>query len=260
MITVSSTKLSCYKQCQKKYYFRYVERLEPEVKAEALQVGSKYHSNVESIINTGDFEKEKGADAKINAMSEIWKMQIYPQLGFEIVQAEKFFEKQLADDVRLIGYIDGLDKNGVAIEHKTTSLAINEDYLNKLRFNEQIPLYMIGTDKQELWYTAIKKPTIRLKKKETQEEFEERCLAWYWENAEQKTGVFKLTRFEEELSETKANTIELAREMENRKCYHRNPMACSMLSCEYAPICLNYDPSQKDNLIGYKVKEKREHD
>ena len=114
-----------------------------------------------------------------------------------------------------------------------------------------------------MYYTVCKKPTIRQKQTETAEEYYERCCAWYGEDTDRKIRVIKVTRNEKEVKAHKIALRYIARDMEKDEkakkpkefTFYRNCSNCTAYGrkCEYASICLDYDP--KLEYVEFKKKE-----
>ena len=77
---------------------KYVEMLEPIQKAEALETGSNYHSLLEELNKTGNFESDY---SKESAMATAYKKYIYPH--FKVTEAEKYVEYDLGKLCGLAG-------------------------------------------------------------------------------------------------------------------------------------------------------------
>ena len=150
--------------------------------------------------------------------------------------------------------MDAVTQDGFPVEHKTTGNAGLEKYIDHLAYDDQIALYMLVTGKERAIYTVIQKPTIRLKKDETEEEYLERVSQWYDTEPERKILTLSVVRTKSELEEKRQELIYLAKEMRRRKLYYRNPTACAITSCPYASICLSYEPDIQ--LTGFYKKEK----
>ena len=251
-IRKSYSEISTYKQCRKKYYFSYVENLRSTTKSEPLVMGSSYHKKLEQIIKDGDFEK---TNDKTDVMASVWEKHIYPQL--DIVESEKYFDTEITKDLNIVGYVDGVCRNGWQIEHKTTSTKIDEAYIHKLAWDDQIPIYMLANNSRDMWYTVIQKPSIRQKQNESYESYLTRCEEWYEDGTETKIALFAVHRTDADIAEKKKEVIDIACEIENCKLYYRNPSACSIYGCEFSSICLNYDPKF---TIGFESKRGREED
>ncbi|MDE7104970.1 MAG: PD-(D/E)XK nuclease family protein [Ruminococcus sp.] len=258
---ISASKVKCYKACKKKYYFSYVEELQAVKDAQTLVDGSNYHSKIESLYNTGDFEIDF-ENPKVSAMATAYKKYIYPQ--FEVRKAEECFEYQLSEDCTLVGRFDGIAKDDCVVEHKTTSSDVDEEYIYGLQWDEQILDYMLASGKNEMYYTVCKKPTIRLKQNETNEEFYQRCVEWYDTDTDKKIRVIKVTRNQKEIEQQKEYLKHIASRMEYDEewykatisaCdgkdpagwFYRNPSHCTCYGrrCEFASICLDYDPTMQ---------------
>lgn len=236
---VSQSQVRCYKACRRLYYLKYVEGLQYNKEIEPLQVGASYHEKIEELYNKGYFES--GA-TKTDAMAFAYEKYIYPQ--FKVKGAEKWFDCQLNDKHSLIGRVDAIAEDGLLVEHKTTSSDITEEYLYNLQWDEQVLAYMLAYGVTEMYYTVCKKPTIRQKQNETDEEFFGRCCKWYDEDTNSKIKVFKVTRTQEEIDNYKQQLIDTIDEMEQQTLFYNNTSNCTCWGrrCEYSSICLNYDP------------------
>ena len=238
MFQISATKLNTYISGRKKYDFMYNEELQPVEKSEALEIGSNYHEAIAMYLKNK--EETVVEDIKIRAMRSAFIEFLYPQLD-EVKDVEVYKEMQLDDDTKIIGYIDGITKDGVPIEHKTTSKSVDEFYINRLNWDMQVSLYMILTGKNKCIYTVCQKPTIKMKKDETEEEFFNRCIQWYHEETDKKVGLFEVVRTNEELEAKKDEVLKICNEIKNTNLYFRNPNNCMILDCPYSSICLDYD-------------------
>ena len=236
---VSQTQVKAYKSCRRLYELSYVEGLKYNKSIDALDTGATYHGKIEQLYKKGYFDY---TGDKTDAMAFAYEKYIYPQ--FKVECAEKWFEYQLNDKHTLIGKVDAIATDGLLVEHKTTSNNVGEEYIYNLQWDEQVLAYMLSHGVNEMYYTVIKKPTIRQKQNETDEEFLQRCCAWYAEDTESKVRVFKLTRTQEELDEYKEQLIATIDEMEKCKLFYRNTTHCTCWGrrCEFSQICLNYNP------------------
>lgn len=235
-ITVSRIKL--FKACRRAYQFRYLEGLIPAETASALQTGISYHEKLEQLYKDGYFEVTDYT--KESAMAMAYKEYIYPK--FAVTASEEWFEKD-----GFIGRVDGVAEDGRLVEHKTASGDIGEEYEFNLQWDEQILMYMYLTGARSMWYTVCRKPTIRQKKNESDEEFFHRMVTWYDEDTESKIRVFEVSRTDEEVEQYAKELREIAEEMRTTHNLYRNPCYCNHWGrrCEYAPVCLYYDPNQE---------------
>lgn len=242
---LSSSLIKTYKRCRRLYELKYIEELYPVTKADALQDGTDYHSGIEKFYKEGIFEPDM-ENPKISAMVRAYIAYVgyaMPELK-KVEYAEKWFNYKLTPKHSVVGICDAIASDGLPVEHKTTSGEINEDYVYNLNWDEQVPTYMLANNVTEMYYTVIRKPTIRQKQNETTEEYYERCFEWYTEDTERKIKVFKVTRSPQEIAEHRENLKILAREIDGCKHFYRNPCMCNLYGrrCEYASVCLNYNP------------------
>ena len=244
---LSASLVKTYKMCRRKYELKYLEELEPVGKSQALQDGSDYHETLEKFYKgesgVGYFE---GCNPKVEAMTMAYFKYIY-QYNEELQSveyAEKWFEYPLTKKHSIVGRNDAVTALGIPVEHKTTSMDVDDEYVYALQWDEQILTYMLANSINEMYYTVVKKPTIRQKQNETDLEFYERCVDWYSTDTDKKVRVIKVTRSFTELEEHRKNLIVMANEIEDCKHFYRNPSACNCYNrrCEYSSVCLNYNP------------------
>jgi len=238
----SISRIKLFKACRRAYYFKYIEGLEPVEKADALKTGSSYHKLLEELYTNNchwdyqDFSKER-------AMAEAYYKYIYPR--FEIKAVEEWRQKDIGNH-SLIGRIDGFSKDGCIVEHKTTSSEISEAYEYNLLWDEQILAYMYLTGSHKVYYTVCRKPTIRQKKNESDEEFFNRMLAWYDEDTDSKIKLLVITRTDEEIQRFVNGFEDICNDMESETNLYMNTQYCNCWGrrCEYSSICLNYNPDE----------------
>lgn len=250
---VSHSELTCYKRCRRLYFLKYKEGLRYNKPIEALENGTSYHAKLEDIYNKGYFDNGL---TKIDAMASAYEKYIYP--NFAMKSVEQWFEKPISKSNIIFGRVDGIATDGLIVEHKTTSGDIDEAYIFALQFDEQILTYMLGNDVNEMYYTVCKKPTIRQKQNETSEEYYDRCCEWFAEDTDKKIRVLKVTRNKKEIDEFKKITSKTITEMASCKCFYKNVSQCMSYGrqCEYAQICLTYDPTI--TYVDFDKKEKKE--
>lgn len=239
---VSISQLKQFKACRRAWYLHYVENLEPVSKSDALTVGTNYHALLETLYKDGKLEDVE--PTKEAAMAKAYEKYIFPAVKVEL--AEEWLEKEVTPEVTLIGRVDGMTADGVVVEHKTTSRDIGAEYEYNLMWDEQVLAYMYLTGTRRIIYTVVKKPTIRLKKDETQEEFYQRMLAWYDDDTESKIRTFDVIRTDEEVQAFVDEFVDTVAQMDGKHCY-RNTLHCSNFGadCPYRSVCLHYDKSQE---------------
>ena len=220
-----------------------MEMLEPIQKTEALETGSNYHKLLETLNTTGEIES--GCTKEI-AMATAYRKYIYPK--FKVSEAEKWFEYDLGNGDKFVGIADGIANDGHIVEHKTTSQEITEQYEYNLLWDEQILAYMLLTGMRKVWYTVCRKPTIRQKKNETDEEFFGRMVAWYDEDTESKIRLLEIERTDNEVEEFRQSLEQIKATMQEAEMdnnFYKNTCHCNVWGrrCEYSSICLNYQPN-----------------
>lgn len=245
-MNVSISTIKLFKACRRAYYFKYIEKLEPVERPEALQTGLNYHSFLENLYANGDFEQDFSKEC---AMATAYKKYIYPKFKVRVV--EEWRTHGIAPDINLIGRVDGIAEDGNLVEHKSTSSEITEEYEYNLLWDEQILAYMYLTGARKVWYTVCRKPTIRQKKNESDEEFFNRMVEWYDEDTESKIRLLEIYRTDEEVEAFSKDLRSIASligivNSGNENQFYRNTCHCNKWGrrCEYSSICLNYDPNQ----------------
>lgn len=250
---VSISQIKCFKSCRRAYELKYIEGLEPVQKSYALETGTNYHQKLEDLYNTGTFDCDY---SKESAMATAYKKYIYPH--FKVQSVEDWIEYKINDQDTYIGRVDGIASDNHLVEHKTTSSSdIIGEYEYNLLWDEQILGYMLATNTRKIWYTVCRKPTIRQKKDESDEEFFNRMVEWYDEDTESKIRYFEVTRTDEEVEQFRQDLIKIVEEMKNPYCY-KNTQHCNSWGrrCEYSSVCIYYDPNQ--DYVEFTKSERRD--
>lgn len=241
---VSISRIRLFKACRRAYWLKYEQNLEPVQRSEALETGLTYHDLIATLYKDGDLLNVEEDCSKEQAMAVAYQKYIYPQIPK--VDAERWFETALDNDT-LVGRIDGVTPDGILLEHKTTSSAIDESYEYGLQWDEQILCYMLATGAREMMYTICRKPTIRQKQNETQEDFFHRMIEWYDEDTDSKIRLLRVIRTDEEVEAFRKSLSAVVWQMKafsDEESYYRNTSHCMTFGrrCEYASVCLSYNP------------------
>lgn len=246
---ISITKLKTFKACRRAYELRYIHNLVPVEKSEALTTGTDYHSKIEQLYKTGKFDLD---NSKASAMATAYFKYIYPMV--HIVDVETEFNLPLYKNLGFTGRVDGITDTGELVEHKTTSLGV-EEFEYSIQWDEQSLGYMLATGRRKMIYTVVQKPTIRQKKTETDEEFFQRMVDWYAEDTYSKIRTFEVVHSDEEIEQFANELLQVVDDMNNCSNYYRNTAHCFRYGrkCEYAQVCLNYDETQQ--YINYTRRE-----
>lgn len=246
----SISRVKTFKACRRAYQLKYLHDLEPVQTSEPLETGINYHSRIEMLYR-GELPDEDDYSREA-AMVTAYHKYIYPQVDIAPDQTEIDFTWKACAGVDVIGRLDGIARDGTLVEHKTTSAEINEQYEYDLAWDEQLLMYMLATGKRKCYYTVCRKPTIRLKKNESEEEFFRRMVAWYDEGTESKIRLLIVERTDQEVKEFEEDLRHVLGEMDLCKTFYRNTLHCFRFGrrCEYAEICQHYDPNE--NYINFR--------
>jgi hypothetical protein len=253
----SISQIKNFKTCRRSYFFRYIEELEPVQKAEPLETGSSYHEFLETLYRDGNLNAVE-EPTKALAMAKAYETYIYPFLAVKAV--EEPFTFVICNDYELIGRVDGIAEDGNLVEHKTTSKDL-EQFEYDLQWDEQLMAYMLAYDVRKVYYTVVKKPTIRLKKNETDEEFYQRMVEWYDIDTHEKIRLIEVERTDEEIEQFRDELCDICYEIERASTHpkrlYKNCLWCNNFGrrCEYSSICLNYDPNE--TYIEFEKVERR---
>lgn len=240
----SVSQIKAFKSCRQLYYLKYDQKLKPLQTAEPLATGTAYHALIESLekgeaLPEDEFTKE-------NAMAHAYQKYILPQ--FHVTESEVKLEKQIGNHI-LFGHLDGLSDDGYIVEHKTASVDISEggEYEYGLLWDEQVLAYMSLSGRRKVHYTVCRKPTIRLRQNESDEEFYHRMIEWYDEDTDSKIRTFVVERTDAEVAEFESEFQDICDIIFHSKKFYKNTCHCSAYGrrCEYSPICLHYDPAQE---------------
>lgn len=243
----SITRIKMFKACRKAWDLRYNACLIPVQSSDAIETGKSYHTYLEALENGEAIDVDY---SKACAMAKAWEKYILPQISVE--KAELEIEKKIGAHI-LHGYVDGIASDGCIVEHKTTSRDISEggEYEYSLLWDEQVSAYMSLTGQRKVYYTVCRKPTIRIKKDESEQEFYERMVAWYDEDTAHKIRIFTIERTDAEVVQFERDFESICAEMQEAEAekgkVYRNTCHCNAYGrrCEYASICLHYDPEQE---------------
>ena len=238
---LTASMVKCFKQCPRRYELEYVYDLKPKMPAAYLDLGTDYHSRLEALLKGEEWSKDGIAGAMANAFDTY-----VPWRQWDIKAVESEFWLPMATGLILKGKMDAVLMDGTPVEHKTFGGGDWDKYVHHLAWDDQATLYMLaaGTNAagmNKVIYTVCKKPTIRQRRGEWPEEYEERCWHWYDpdEGGADKVRVFEVTRAWGEIEAAHDELIALAQTIK-RGHFYRNPQACALVACPYESICLSY--------------------
>tara|TARA_R100001079_G_scaffold100636_1_gene65197 strand:+ start:1141 stop:2028 length:888 start_codon:yes stop_codon:yes gene_type:complete len=230
---LTQTEIVTFGKCEKRWEHRYVSWLTPFVESMALSMGSAFHEgldagNPEAAVDYldkqdpawGQWEDGKNrvnkaiAHTMVSAALKQWqswpdKSEFQFQLGLPKPGTGNVSKKH-----RLSGVWDGVWEGShprfpgevVLGEWKTASI-VNNDYMQRLDIDFQVSAYLwvasklYGKPVTKMVYRVVKKPTIRQRKNETEEEYIDRLRQDYEERPEHYLFETVVERTEEQLDE-----------------------------------------------------------
>lgn len=248
-LSISAIKL--FKACRRAYELRYVYKVTPIQTSEALETGLNYHKMIEDFETTGKLPELTSKEA---AMAMAYAKYIHKDMPMFV--PEQWFECKIGRGKQLIGRLDGVSvDNKAVIEHKTTSVNSIDEYEYDLQLDEQLMAYLMATGFNTVYYTVCRKPMLRQKQNETAEEFSLRCFEWFSDDTYDKIRLIKVFRTDEEIEAFRDELRMIFKQVsdaEKHGLFYRNTCHCKAWGrkCEYASICLHYDPEEE--YIGFE--------
>ena len=244
---ITASMIASYKKCPRRYELEYVHDLVyTGGTSDALTIGTDYHANVEHILNHEGYDHSNLAGKMAEAFEKYVNWQ-----GWN-AKPEQEFKVRLARGIYLKGKLDAITADGLPVEHKTTGQFDLYRYIDHLAYDDQIAIYMLATGTNRAHYTVIQKPSIRLKKDETVEEYLERVSEWY---SPEHVVCVDVTRTWAELEAKREEIIYIVKQIQKTKKFWCNPNSCALAPCAYESICLHYEPQMQ--VIDFMKKERK---
>lgn len=253
MLIVTWSSLSCFQACPRRYHWRYERMLRPRAadEAEPLVFGAEIHSQLERFWRGEPMRPsvEGLADALLSGYAARRHLiqGAQPEVQFEVrIRGQR--------DVRLQGKVDVLIPGSCIIEHKTTSndLSPEGEYMQALAMDGQVSTYLYATGLRYCWYDVIRKPRLRKKQDESQEQFYARVRA----NLDDSYyALSEVVRTDDDIArwvETMQATVRAIR----RKDRPQHPQRCFdwFRACDYWPICTGQCDEHSDR---YRIVEQQ---
>jgi len=278
--TLTATRLATFRGCPRRHYYRFELGLSRIRGAAPLRFGKALHLGLEAHnggatadeavaraaagyeqppewADPTDWTVERETLAALLA-GHFWR---YDDDDVQIIAAEQVFDLPLVNPrtgrqsrtFRLGGKIDAIvrlpDGRLAVLEYKTAGEDIGPDseYWLRLRCDPQLSHYVlaartIGHDVATVLYDATRKPTIRLRRNETPEQYGERLLADLGERPDYYFQRREVPRLEDELAEYRLELWQQARQLREAQRHGRwfrnvGRMTCS--HCAFSAVCLN---------------------
>ena len=276
---LTASRSAALQRCPFAHWLKYELGLRAAVAGEALRFGSAWHRAMEARSSGADIETVFAA--AVGDRSEIDELAVatlsgmlagywrhYESDGW-IVSPEVEFCYALRSGrgaMWAAGKIDGLTQDAV-IEHKTagTDIGPDSDYWLRLRGNAQVLMYVegarrLGYDPRCVVYDVARKPSIRVRKGETIEEYADRLTADTQDRPDFYFQRREVPILEDELARFRAERDCIAKEICWRRrigAWPRNVGERTCSWCEYAGFCLQgVVPDAEHVPAGFVVGEK----
>lgn len=280
---LTHSRMSCARKCPKMHYYAYVLGVKPARQARPLYLGSAIHMGRDELAKGYDIEQaietvlaeckttEPVGDEELHTKWQVdneiianllrgyaWR---WSEMPMKFIASEFQFNMPIVNPATgrtsrtftAAGKIDGIvDLGGRLAENelKTCSEDLSADsiYWSRLRIDQQISLYFIGAQSagynvETILYDVIRKPSIRLKQKETPAEYGERLLADIGDRPDFYLARKEIPRLESDLDEFRWelwDTAKLLSDCERYGRWPRNTGACVMFGqCPYLDLCLH---------------------
>ena len=273
---ISASEIVDFLNCQKKWYYNYVEGIKPAKVSDALQIGTSVHKNLPILKSLS--EDEIFEENLIDLKSEINDLEDGPEiekaqkklavkygniagLTFLLKKIEsKFdnceFEVEMQKKIRnpyskqgssrsfiLGGKIDVLPKDERLFELKTLTYRGWAKMSIKLNWDVQAFIYSLLTGRRIIDFIFLKKTTLRPSKKEDAISLYERIFFDdFKENYAEKTIIETNYSTDTAMDEFRKEIWSVTKAMQlilSKKLQPtRNTMACSILSCPFMDQCI----------------------
>lgn len=268
------SRISAWKQCPKRYWFEYVEGLEPTVKPWALWFGGLVHRGLEHLFRDGSEgllaclqtyvaenphpkADEFALKTAYAMLYKFWLRNPLDQLGHMVVSREFHFDLPLGDTT-FEAVIDLVtqDRNGNIWlwEHKTCSHFPDPEWL---RIEDQSAYYLwaykqhTGQDPIGVVYNMLRKPSIKPRNGESDGDWLERLGRDMDKRPEFYFRLDLIHKDPRQIEEIGMELEELA-QVVGRPPFYRNPNACKHWGCVYREVCILDAPVTR---ASYKRKE-----
>jgi hypothetical protein len=175
MNLITASRLRRLRDCLRRHRWEYVDQFRASP-TEAMRFGSAWHRALE-----GQPVEDPIVSAMLPGYRDRWASEPVPErreVAFEVPLIHP--DGREHPTWRLAGKIDGIAGSSI-VEHKTAS-QIDEDYWAALTLDPQVSIYFLGAmslgiDVDRCVYDVLRKPSIRRKQTETQEEYYARLAA-----------------------------------------------------------------------------------
>jgi hypothetical protein len=286
MKELSYNKASIFRSCPKKFWWRYIEKLDPVTKLPSLSLGSILHEAFD-LFYKGSSDQEvyqyisQAFDVEIGkeelsdqedllilkyTAQGMWFYYPYKTVKFDHISSEEKFSIPLCRGWKFVGKVDGRVSqfgNWWVRELKTTSLN-QRQFEGRCHTSAQGTGYVYGLstayDIKGILYEYIKKPILRKGVKENADGFGRRIMQDYKDRPKIYYNHHLSYRNKQDLKNFHFDTCMLARHIEETLetgMFYRNMDSCWTFGsiCPYEKICFSEVPDQLTLDLYYTKRE-----
>ena len=254
MRKLSASAITTFRSCPYSFYYRYIQNLKriDIEENENFKLGKAFHSileNANTISKDYDIDKKTFLSivASADYIYENYKLEAVGELTLkQIFESVKVLKEYTINIDGYIGFID------LVIPLKTGDILIDYKYVGSFEYadsyaiSDQSKIYPTLYTKQtgrtvaKIVYLCVNKPTIRLKKTETDTAYLERVKEWYTAGDKVKEIIIEGEQLEELKKEFEVDMHYIKHMIEN-DIYYKNPSNCLKYGsqCDFFPICSN---------------------
>lgn len=265
--TVTASSLGTFLVCPRKYQFNNIMCLWPvgHVDSDALTMGSAWHKFMDKREPFEIFEHQLPEQnrCRLVAMMQAYKIHYGDDSFFDDGECEQIFTHVTPIPGYFIAGIADVVCEDRIIEHKTTS-DISDIYVDMLTSGLQ-RIYMWAFGKNKMMFNAVRKPSIRLKQKQTPEEYVSECVNKMVSESDNHFLRQEIILSDEKVSEIRDyfyEQIARIRDCADAGHYTQNMTSCIQYRqrCAYYPLCHIYSTPEIAIQNNYVSRPERRHE
>lgn len=268
----TNSSLTQYNRCPRKYYFNYVEKINPEglplgyQPSDALMIGRHVHQLLAGE-EVEDRQQDRIEIAKVmkNGLSTARDMLLD---DFEVIEAEKELGSTL-EKFKIAGKIDGIasykNKKWV-LDYKTSRRMLKRP--EKYRLKQQFNLYTMlaeahGYNVAGVLIVYLRRPSLYRRKGEGIEDYCDRVIEDILDRLDDYYSLVVIPRQTSQIEEVRNSILNCLYHMgldETLNYYRRSSNHCDQWGtlCKFAPICrgeVRIDECQRRKKIHNELEE-----
>lgn len=282
MIKIHQHHLTEFLSCQMRFHLSENLCLVPRISKKYLDLGQAFHlgtaiwkktfnkelamTNVNQYFNNiiPENQSEQNEFDKVYAIAQAMLIGYFDR--YKTDHGYLFIEKKLAcsfNKFQLVGTPDAILKdNGYWLQEEKTTSRLEEDYVTRLPLDFQVTFYFYMAQKSlhkkfsGIDYRITRIPQIRLKQKQTKEQYLNELSMEYINRPEHYFVNERLYRSEDDLKIFETELEQQIKDLMN--CYktnnwYRNTAICKKINCWYEKYCVTMNPN--DLEIFYKRRD-----